>query len=171
MNPFIKIIYINWPLQILILATALFGFLMLYSVSGGSWEPWTKPQINRFFVSFLLVFVMSVISISLWRKISPFSYILGLALLIAVYFYGDSGMGAKRWLDLYLFRFQPIELLKPFFILTTVKILTLDKLKNSQIKYLFSFLLLASVIILLIDQPDLGQSILLIGSWISLVFV
>ena len=58
-----------------------------------------------------------------------------------------------------------------FFILTTVKILTLDKLKNSQIKYLFSFLLLTSVVVLLIDQPDLGQSILLIGSWIATVFV
>ena len=69
------------------------------------------------------------------------------------------------------FRLQPIELLKPFFILTTVKILTMHELKNSQIKYFFSFLLLSSVIILLIDQPDLGQSILLIGSWIATVFV
>ena len=79
--------------------------------------------------------------------------------------------GAKRWLNLYLFRLQPIELLKPFFILATVKILTLNKLKNSLIRYIFSFLLLTSVIILLIDQPDLGQSILLIGSWIATVFV
>ena len=79
--------------------------------------------------------------------------------------------GAKRWLDLYFFRLQPIELLKPFFILMTVKVLTSNDLKNSQIKYLFSFLLLCSVIILLIDQPDLGQSILLIGSWIATVFV
>ena len=69
------------------------------------------------------------------------------------------------------FRLQPIEFLKPLFILTTVKILTMDKLKNSQIRYLFSFLLLSSVIILLIDQPDLGQSILLIGSWIATVFI
>ena len=69
------------------------------------------------------------------------------------------------------FRLQPIELLKPFFILVTVKILTLEKLKNYQIKYLFSFLLLSSVIILLIDQPDLGQSILLIGAWAATVFI
>ena len=77
----------------------------------------------------------------------------------------------QRWLDFYFFRLQPIELLKPFFILTTVKILTLDRLKNTQIKYSISFLLLLSVIILLIDQPDLGQSILLIGSWIATVFI
>ena len=66
---------------------------------------------------------------------------------------------------------QPIELLKPFFILVTVKILTLTDLQNSQIKYLLSFLLLAAIIILLIDQPDLGQSILIICSWIATVFI
>ena len=79
--------------------------------------------------------------------------------------------GAKRWLDLYFFRLQPIELLKPFFILVTVQILTSEKLQSSKVKYLFSFLLLASIIILLIDQPDLGQSILLVGTWIATVFI
>ena len=79
--------------------------------------------------------------------------------------------GAKRWIDFYLFRLQPIEILKPFFILMTVKILTFEKFENSKIKYILSFLLLSSVIILLIDQPDLGQSILLIVSWITTVFI
>ena len=53
----------------------------------------------------------------------------------------------------------------------TAKILYLEKLQNSQLKYFFSFLLLCSVIILLIDQPDLGQSILLTGSWVFTVFI
>ena len=79
--------------------------------------------------------------------------------------------GAKRWLDLYFFRLQPVELLKPFFILVTVKILTFEKVKNKNIKYILSFLILVSVIILLIDQPDLGQTILLAGSWVATVFV
>ena len=79
--------------------------------------------------------------------------------------------GAKRWIDFYFFRLQPIEILKPLFILMTVKILTFEKFKNTQIKYFLSFILLSSVIILLIDQPDLGQSILLIGSWVATVFI
>ena len=53
----------------------------------------------------------------------------------------------------------------------TVKILTFNKFENSKIKYILSFILLVSVIILLIDQPDLGQSILLLCSWIATVFV
>ena len=79
--------------------------------------------------------------------------------------------GAKRWLDFHFFRLQPIEILKPFFILATVKILTLENFKNSKINYLLSFLILVLVIVLLIDQPDLGQSILLIGSWIVTIFI
>ena len=53
----------------------------------------------------------------------------------------------------------------------TVKILTLERFKEAQIKYILSFILLISVIILLVDQPDLGQSILLICSWIATVFI
>ena len=90
---------------------------------------------------------------------------LSLLLLVLVPIIGVEVKGAKRWLNFYLFRLQPIEILKPFFILVTVKILTFDKLKNSQLKYFLSFLLLAIIITFLIDQPDLGQSILLIGSW------
>jgi cell division protein FtsW len=104
------------------------------------------------------------------KKISH-TFFISFIFLALVPIIGVEVKGAKRWLDLYFFRLQPIEILKPFFILMTVKILTLQKLQNSKIKYFFSFLLLCSVIILLIDQPDLGQSILIIGSWGFTVFV
>ena len=117
------------------------------------------------------MFVISAIKTSLLKKLATPLFILSFLLLVLVPIFGVEVKGAKRWLNLYLFTFQPIELLKPFFILATVKILTLDKLQNSQVRYLLSFFLLISVIILLVDQPDLGQSILLIGSWIATVFV
>ena len=119
----------------------------------------------------LIMFVISAIETSLLKKVVVPLFMLSFLLLILVPIIGVEVKGAKRWLDLYLFRLQPIELVKPFFILVTVRILTLDKLENSQIRYFLSFILLFSVIILLIDQPDLGQSILLIGSWIATVFV
>ena len=49
--------------------------------------------------------------------------------------------------------------------------LTLEKFKNSQLKYFLSFILLCSILFLLIDQPDLGQSILLTCSWVATVFI
>jgi cell division protein FtsW len=122
-------------------------------------------------LALLIMASISAIDTSLLKKLVLPLFILTFIFLALVPIIGVEVKGAKRWLDLYFFRLQPIEILKPFFILMTVKILTLEKLKNSQIKYFFSFLLLCSVIILLVDQPDLGQSILLTGSWIFTVFI
>ena len=118
-----------------------------------------------------IMFTLSIIETSLLKRMIVPLFVISLFFLFLVPIIGIEVKGAKRWLNLYFFRLQPIELLKPFFILTTVKILTLDKLQNSQIRYLFSFLLLSSILILLINQPDLGQSILLIGSWLATVFI
>ena len=122
-------------------------------------------------LALLIMIVISAINTSLLKKLVIPMFILSFVLLALVPIIGIEVKGAKRWLDLYFFRLQPIELLKPFFILMTVKILTLEKLQNSQLRYFFSFMLLCSVIILLIDQPDLGQSILLTGSWVFTVFI
>ena len=117
--------------------------------------------------TFLALFVMisiSLIETSIFKKFVIPLFTISFIFLALVPIFGIEVKGARRWLDFYFFRLQPIELLKPFFILVTVKILTYDKLKNLKLRYFLSFLLLSSVITLLIDQPDLGQSILLIGS-------
>ncbi len=123
------------------------------------------------FLALIIMIVISFIETKLLKKfVIPF-FLISLVSLALVPLLGVEVKGAKRWLDFYFFRLQPIELLKPFFILVTVQILTLEKLENSKLKYLFSFLLLSLIIILLIDQPDLGQTILLIVSWIATVFI
>ena len=122
-------------------------------------------------LALIIMVSISAIEISLLKKLIIPLFAISFFFLALVPIIGVEVKGAKRWLDLYFFRLQPIEVLKPFFILMTVKILTLEKLQNSQVKYFFSFLLLCSVLILLVDQPDLGQSILLTGSWVFTVFI
>ena len=61
--------------------------------------------------------------------------------------------------------------IKTIFYFNNCKDSTFEKFKNTQIKYFLSFIILSSVIILLIDQPDLGQSILIVGIWIATVFI
>ena len=123
------------------------------------------------FLALTIMFAISAIKTELLKKLVIPLFIISFVSLALVPIIGIEVKGAKRWLDLYFFRLQPVEILKPFFILMTVKILTLEKLQNSQVRYFFSFLLLSSVIILLVDQPDLGQSILLTGSWVFTVFI
>ena len=181
----IKFLFINYWRNID--KKILFSFLILFFLglffSFSSTSSLAGERLNKDYYFFftkhsiftllaiIVMIIISVIKTEVLIKMTVPLFILSFILLILVPIIGLEIKGAKRWIDLYFFRLQPIEILKPFFILMTVKILTLEKFKSSQIKYALSFMLLCSVIILLIDQPDLGQSILLIGSWISTVFI
>jgi len=171
----------NIDKKILLSFLLLFFLGLFFSFSSTSSLAGERLNKNYYFffskhLNFTILALLIMVSISaidtvlLKRLIIPL-FVISFILLALVPIFGVEVKGAKRWLDLYFFRLQPIEILKPFFILMTVKILTLEKLQNSQVKYFFSFLLLCSVIILLVDQPDLGQSILLIGSWVFTVFI
>ena len=123
------------------------------------------------FIAVSTMIIVSIIKTEFFIRLVIPLFIICFMLLVLVPIIGVEIKGAKRWIDFYFFRLQPIEILKPFFILMTAKILTYEKFKTSQIRYFLSFILLCSVIILLIDQPDLGQSMLLTFSWVATVFV
>ena len=119
---------------------------------------------------FLMILVSSI-QLDFFKKILIPIFIVALISLILVFFFGVEVKGSKRWLNFFFFRFQPIELLKPFFIVVTAKILSKDNLRTSNTSYLFSFLVLALLCIILLNQPDIGQTILLILSWSAVVFI
>lgn len=165
----------------------LFSFILLFLLglffSFSSTSSLAGERLNKdyyFFFSKHLIFVtvalfsmffISFIDLMYLKKTTIPIFIICFITLLLVPFIGIEVKGSKRWLDLYFFRLQPIELVKPFFILVTANILTFDKRKTSNTSYLISFLVLLSIIVLLIDQPDIGQSVLLIGTWISIVFI
>ena len=130
----------------------------------------TKHFIFMTFAIVLMFFVSFVEIKSLRKSIFPL-FLITFVILLLVPFIGYEVKGARRWLDFYFFKIQPIELIKPFFVLAVATFLTSKKLKNSNSGYILSFLILLSVVILLVNQPDFGQSILLIITWISVLFV
>ena len=130
----------------------------------------TKHLIFTVFAVFIMIIISLIKTEALIKLVVP-AFTISFIFLALVPIFGIEAKGAKRWLNLYFFNLQPIEILKPFFILMTVKILTYKIFQYTHVKYLLSFTLLCCIIILLIDQPDLGQTILLIGSWIATVFV
>ena len=85
---------------------------MLYSVAGGSVEPWARRQALRFGVGLALMVVIALIDIRFWRRMAPLAYAGALVLLVAVEVAGETGMGAQRWLKLGPLRLQPSELMK-----------------------------------------------------------
>jgi rod shape determining protein RodA len=107
---FERLSYVNLPILILIIAISAIGFLMLFSVAGGSLEPWAKLQMIRFSFGFLLMLIIAFVPIWFWRNISGLAYFMSIVLLVIVEFYGVAGMGAVRWIDLGFMRLQPSEI-------------------------------------------------------------
>ena len=123
------------------------------------------------FISFSLMIFISLLNTELINKSLLVIFLFFLFLLILVLFVGVEVKGARRWLNFYIFRFQPIEFMKPFFILVVAQIITSNRIKNLNLAYFISFVLLSSITLLLIAQPDLGQSVLLTCVWVSLIFI
>ncbi len=118
-----------------------------------------------------IMFIFSLLKEDYLIKISLFLFVLSFLLLLLVPFFGAEVKGSKRWLDIpYLPRFQPVELIKPFYIVILASILNFQKY-NLYFKYLLTLLLIVPIILLLISQPDIGQSLLIIFAWLALIFV
>ena len=91
------------------------------------------------FIALAIMIFISFLETSLLKKCIIPLFTVSFIFLALVPIIGVEVKGAKRWLDFYLFRLQPIEILKPFFILATVKILTLQNVQNTQIRYILVF--------------------------------
>jgi rod shape determining protein RodA len=167
-----KVLHINWPLVVLVTAVASVGFLMLYSIAGGKLDTWARPQMERFAVGMVLMFVVAMVPIWFWRGMSGLAYLVAFVLLLVVEFFGDVGMGAQRWIDLGFIRLQPSEMMK----FTLVMILAayydwLDpKLVSRPLYVLIPVLLIMTPTILVLLQPNLGTSLLLILAGAAVMF-
>ena len=160
---FRKVLYLNWPLILLLAAVASFGFLMLYSVAGGSMRPWVDPQMKRFVLGLAAMLMVAFVPIYFWRNVAALAYLISILLLIAVELFGVVGMGAQRWIDLGFMRLQPSELMKVTLIMLLAAyydILDVNKVSRPLWVAIPVALILVPVFLVL-KQPDLGTSILL----------
>ncbi|MEM7520239.1 MAG: rod shape-determining protein RodA [Pseudomonadota bacterium] len=168
-----KILHLHWPLILLLASVCGVGFLMLYSVAGGSYSPWAEPQIKRFAMGLALMLVVAMVPIWLWRNLSGLGYGVSLLLLVAVAFIGDERKGAQRWIDLGPIDLQPSELMK----ITMVMFLAAyyDWLPARRVSHPFWVLLPVLIILvptaMVLEQPDLGTSILLLTAGAGLMFL
>jgi rod shape determining protein RodA len=168
-----KVLHLNWPIIILLFAVASAGFVMLYSVAGGSMTPWVEPQMERFALGIVLMFIVAMVPIWFWRNMAFVAYGGSLVLLLGVEFFGEVRMGAQRWIDIGFMRLQPSELTK----ITLVMFLAAyyDWLPNKKTSHPLwviipvIFILLPTMLVL--NQPDLGTALLLMIGGATMMFL
>ena len=160
----------------------LFSLGLFFSLVSTSLIASDKLDTNNYFFFFrhltyiflgmtILIFFSSLSEKNLF-KLSFFLFFISLFLLFLVPILGTEVKGSKRWLEiLFLPRFQPIELVKPFIIIFLAIILGSERNVNIYYKYFVSFIVIVPISFLLMMQPDIGQTFLVFLSWLTLVFI
>jgi rod shape determining protein RodA len=157
------------PLFLLIMALSGFGIVILYSASAGSMITISK-QVFHFALAVGAMLVIAQIPPYLLRRLSPYLMLFGIFLLILVLFFGSSGGGAQRWLDLGFVRFQPSEIMKVIVPIAIASILSEKTLPPKPMPIFLSIISIAIIAILIAKQPDLGTSLLISASGIYVLF-
>ena len=123
-------------------------------------------------ISSFLIFLISLQEKEKLIKILTYLFIFSLIILSLTLIYGIEVKGSRRWISIHSsLRFQPVELIKPLFIIFVAKIIVLKENTDIYRRYFYSFIILLIIVIILINQPDLGQTFLLTLTWITMIFV
>jgi len=172
----------NIDKTIFLLITLLFILGLFFSLVSTSLIASDKLDTNDYFFFFkhlayiclgicVIIFFSSLKLQNLFR-ISIILFFISLLLLGLVPIIGSEVKGSKRWLDLFFLpRFQPIEFVKPFTIIFLATVISSEKDFNIYYKYFLSFISIIPIVILLMIQPDIGQTLLIFFLWITLVFI
>ena len=184
-NSFLYRFYYQWwksiDKSIFLIISSLFAIGLFFSLVSTSLIASDKLDTNSYFFFFkhLIYIFIGIIIIYIFSSLKTnqlfyYSYFLFLITLISLFLVPIIGIevkGSKRWIDLFFLpRFQPIELLKPFLIIVISSILCSVKSSNLYLKYLLSIILVSIISLLLVMQPDIGQTLLIVFSWAVLIF-
>jgi rod shape determining protein RodA len=169
----LRITNINWLVILVVTCIATIGFAILYSAADGSIHPWASRQFMRFLSGLAILIVFASIDIRVWLSYSYTLYALSLLLLVVVEIMGSIGMGAQRWVDLYLFTLQPSEIMKITLIMAVARYF--HNLRPDEPPTLLALIPPALMVvipaILVLRQPNLGTMMILVFSGFSVFFV
>ena len=166
---FLQFLHIDPALLVGLLLLMAAGLGILYSASDGSIELVSR-QLVRLAISFAVMFIVAQIpqqQLYLW---APWFFAIGIILLILVLVAGDVGKGAQRWLNLYVIRFQPSEMMKLVTPMMIAWYLCEKPFPPKVSALLISLGLVILPTMLIARQPDLGTSLLVAAAGFFVVF-
>ncbi len=166
----LEALHLDGPLLLALLAVCAAGLIVLFSAAGEDFPVFLR-QATRAGIAFAVLVAMAQIPPRMLRVAAPWLYAAGVLLLVIVAVTGDVAMGAQRWLDLGVVRFQPSEIMK-----IAVPMVCAWFLQDRPLPPDLRSLLVLSVAILvptllIAEQPDLGTSLLVASGGVLVVLL
>ena len=168
-----KLWRVQWLVLVLIAVVASVGVSALYSVAGGSFEPWAEQHALRVAIGLAVVIVIALVPLRLWLGLAYPAYLVALGLLALVPVIGVVQMGARRWLGAGGLQIQPAEIMKVALVLALARYYQwlAPERTSRPIWVAVPLLLIAAPAALVLRQPDLGTAILLVATGLTLMYL
>ena len=170
---FEKLKNIDYFLILIVMMLGAISVFAIYSTEGGEFNYHTKNHLVRLIAFFGMFVVLSFVRITFWYKNAYLVYIFCVSLLVITLFFGLMASGSRRWLDLYFLNLQPSEIMKIAIIVCFARYY--HRMQTTEIQN-YKFILVPIILLiipcyLVIQQPDLGTSILIAGSGIIIIWL
>jgi len=132
-----------------------------------------KKLVYKYYVfislSFFVILFFSIFNESFYQEFSKFFFAISIFLLFLTLIIGAEVKGSKRWINLVIFNFQPIEFLKPCLIIFLSSIFSSGR--NLTTKFLFSSIVVFFTVLILLLQPDYTQALIVLLVWFTIIFL
>lgn len=165
-----QLFHLDIPMLLGLITLSITGLLILYSASGQDVDMMQRQAV-RLGLGFAVMVVLAQIPPINFLRWTPWLFVLGVLLLVAVLLFGHTGKGAQRWLDLGFFKFQPSEMMKLVVPMMVAWYLHQKPLPCSKRQLGVGLLFIFLPVILIIKQPDLGTSLLIAAAGVFVLLL
>jgi rod shape determining protein RodA len=163
-------LHIDVPLLISLVGISAIGLLVLYSAGGRDMDLIGR-QLVRLGIAFAAMFAVAQVTPRWLQRMTPWIFAAGILLLLAVLIEGEISGGAQRWLDLYLVRFQPSEVMKLAVPMMVAWYLADASLPPNRFQLLASSVITIVPTLMIVKQPDLGTALLIASAGFFVLFL
>ena len=163
-------LHLDAPLLLALMAVSGLGLMVLYSAGGEDLDLLFR-QLIRLAIAYATMFAVAQVSPRLLLRITPWVFAIGILLLLAVLIGGETSGGAQRWLNLYVVRFQPSEMMKLAVPMMVAWYLADARLPPNRFQLLAGGILIAVPMLMIAKQPDLGTALLIACSGFFVLFL
>ena len=166
---------LDWQLWLITFGISLFAVVAIRSASvtavPGNPFFYVKRQIEWVVLGNLIIAFSLLFDYRLILKFTKPIYLVNLGLLAAVLVVGHAGGGAQRWINIAGFVLQPSEFAKVFIIFTFAHFLESQAGRSDLKVFIYSGLVVALPMGLIMIQPDLGTSLVFIAIFFGVMYV
>ena len=163
-------LHLDAQLLFSLIGLSALGLIVLYSAGGGDMAL-VERQLIRLGIAFTGMFAVAQVPPRLLLRLTPWVFLVGVLFLVAVLLTGEISGGAQRWLNLYVVRFQPSEIMKLAVPMAVAWYLAEARLPPNYWQLLAATALIAVPMMLILKQPDLGTALLIASSGFFVVFL